>query len=195
MKKTLNMKCTGVITVICLLLCACRKPVPGNIETVAALRNIQDLATVEYTVTKVVKANDNIDWYKPGERKILITCRASIKAGIDLSALTEDDIDISGNSIHIRLPQPKILTVNMPPENIKVAYSEVGFFRSDFTSSERDALVTQAEKQIWNAGEALGIIQQAKLNTETFMNDFLMQLGFEKVSLTYDKKSNAHKLN
>jgi hypothetical protein len=195
LKKTGNVKVFSVWIVACLLLAACHKPVPNGIETVAALRNLQDLATVEYTVTKVVKANDNIDWYKPGERKILITCQASVKAGIDLSKLQKDDINISGKSITITLPAPKILTVNMPPENIKVAYSEVGFFRSDFTNAERDALMAQAEKQIWNAGEALGILQQAKLNTETFMNNFLLQLGFEKVLLTYDATPANNNLN
>ena len=161
---------------------------PDRIETIMALQNLQNLATVEYTVTKVVKASDDIAWYKPGERKILITCQASVKAGIDLASLQPDDIEIKGKSIRIKLPEPKMLTVNMSPENIKVAYSEIGLLRDDFTSAERNALVAQAEKQVWNAGEALGIVAQAKLNTQTFMTNFLMQLGFEKISLTYDNK-------
>lgn len=173
------------------LVTGCKSKMPGNIETVLALKNLQDLATVEYTITKVVKANDDIAWYKPGDRKILITCQAAVKAGIDLGALQPADVLISGKNIRIKLPQPKILTVNMPPENIKVAYSEIGFFRNDFTSAERDALVAQAEKQVRNAGEALGIVAQAKLNTQTFMTNFLLQLGFEKVELTYDDQSPA----
>ena len=171
------------------LLVSCKDKMPDNIETISALKNLQDLATVEYTVTKVVKANDNIAWYKPGERKILITCQASVKAGIDLGALQPDDVSIDGKSIRIKLPEPRILTVNMPPEKIKVAYSEIGLFRDDFTSAERDALLAQAESQVWAAGDALGIKGQAKLNTQTFMNNFLMQLGFEKIELTYEKKS------
>jgi hypothetical protein len=176
-----------------LLFSSCENKLPEPSETVLALQNLKNLATVEYTVTKVVKANDNIAWYKPGDRKILITCEASIKAGIDLSQLTEDDISISGKSVTIHLPTPKILTVNMPPGNIKVAYQEVGFFRDEFTSAERDALVAQAEKQIWAAGEALGIIGQAKLNTQSFLTSFLIQAGFEKVFLTYDKPANPRK--
>jgi hypothetical protein len=175
----------------CLLMSSCRNKVPDAAQTVAALQNLRNLATVEYTVTKVVKANDNITWYKPGERKILITCEASVKAGIDLSAITSDDIHISGKFITIYLPQPKILTVNMPPSNIKVAYTDIGFFRDNFTTAERDALVTQAEKQIWAAGESLGIIGQAKINTESFLNQFLTQLGFEKITITYDAKKTS----
>ena len=181
-------KITTTFLAACLLV-SCKDKMPDNIETIHALKNLQDLATVEYTITKVVKANDNIAWYKAGDRKILITCKASVKAGIDLAALQPDDIDIHGKSISIKLPAPRILTVNMPPENIKVAYSDIGFFRDGFTNAERDALMAQAEKQIWNAGEALGILSQAKLNTQTFLNNFLMQLGFEKVALSYDEKN------
>lgn len=166
---------------------ACKSKLPNEAETVAALQNLQELATVEYTVTKVVKANDNKDWYTIGDRKILLTCQASIKAGIDLAQLQPKDISVSGKSIEITLPAPKILTVNLPPENIKVAYSEVGVLRSNFTSSEKDALMAQAEKQMWAAGNELGIINQAKLNTQTFMNHFLQQLGFENIELTYDE--------
>lgn len=172
----------------CLLItAACHDREPGGIETISALRQLQDLATVEYTVTKVVKANDNIDWYKPGERKILITCEASVKAGINLAKLQPEDIYVEGKSIRVKLPEPTILTVNMPPGNIKVAYSEIGFFRSDFSNAEKDALMAQAEKQIWNSGETLGILKQAKLNTETFLHNFFIQLGFEKITIGYDE--------
>ncbi|CAN5722581.1 hypothetical protein BH10BAC3_BH10BAC3_26010 [soil metagenome] len=185
-----NLSTSQLITVLLTttLLVCCKDKMPDNIETISALKNLQELATVEYTVTKVVKANDDIAWYKAGDRKILITCQASVKAGIDLGALQPGDVEIDGKSIRIKLPEPRILTVNMPPENIKVAYSEIGFFRDDFTSAERDALLAQAEKQVWAAGAALGIKGQAKLNTQTFMNNFLMQLGFEKIELTYDNK-------
>lgn len=167
------------------LLAACKSQLPGNIETIAALQNMQELATVEYTVTKVVKANDNKIWYTIGDRKILLTCQASIKAGIDLAQLRPDDIKVRGKSITIRLPEPKILSVNLPPENIKVAYSEVGILRSDFTTAEKDALMAQAEKQIWAAGNDLGILEQAKLNTQTFLVGFLKQMGFESIGLEY----------
>lgn len=178
------------LPLIVLTLAGCKNKLPDPVETVAALQNLKNLATVEYTVTKVVKVDDNLAWYKPGDRKILITCEAKIKAGINLEEIREEDISISGKSISIHLPQPKILTVNMPPDKIKVAYSNVGIFRDEFSADERNALVTQAEKQMWAAGEALGMIGQAKLNTQTFLNSFLIQLGFDKVTLTFDKKTN-----
>lgn len=163
------------------------KNLPAPAETVAMLQEIEELGTVEYTITKVVKANDNKTWFKLGERKILITCEAIVKAGIDLSALTEKDISRSGKTITIQLPPPKILSVNLLPEKIKVAFEKVSMFRDPFTGKERDGLMVQAEHQIRNSGVELGIIDQAKINTQLLLSHLLMQLGFEKVILSYNK--------
>ncbi len=163
------------------------KRLPSPAETVASLQELQELATVEYTITKVVKANDDQTWYKFGDRKILITSEATVKAGIDFSALAEKNITVNGKKISILLPAPKILSVNLPPENIKVAFQDVSMFRSQFTSGERDGLLAQAEAQIRNSGNELGILEQAKTNTQLFLSNFLIQLGFEEVKLSFDK--------
>ena len=67
-------------------------------QQVLGLQTMSDLATAEYVVTKIIKANDNKTWYKVGNRKILMSCKASLVAGIDLSKLTEKDIHIDLNS-------------------------------------------------------------------------------------------------
>lgn len=153
------------------------------------LQELEELGTVEYTITKVVKANDSNTWFKIGERKILITCEAVVKAGIDLKQLNESDISRNGKTITIHLPPPMILSVNLPPEKIKVAFEKVSMFRDAFTGKERDALMVQAENQIRNSGAELGIIDQAKINTQVLLSSLLLQLGFEKVLLSYDKTS------
>jgi Protein of unknown function (DUF4230) len=166
---------------------ACQPSVPNPTETLQSLQNMQQLATVSYEVTKVVKASDDQTWYKVGERKILITCQATIKAGIDLAKITADDVSVSGKKITIKLPPPGIMSVNLPPGNIKVAYQDVDFFRSSFTGAEIDGLMAQAEKQMWAAGRDLGIIEQAKVNSQLALSKLLMNMGFEEVTLTFDQ--------
>lgn len=175
-----------------LLLTGCGgKNLPTPVDTVAVLREMEELATVEYTITKVVKANDNQTWFKMGDRKILITCEAIVKAGIDLKQLTEKDISRSGKTITLHLPPPKILSVNLPPENIQVAFEKVNLFRDPFSGKERDELMAQAEQQIRDSGAELGIIEQAKVNTRLLLTRVLSQLGFETIILTYDKNQNS----
>ncbi|MCU0404387.1 MAG: DUF4230 domain-containing protein, partial [Chitinophagaceae bacterium] len=131
-----------------ILFCACGSPSPRPSGIVTALQQMQDLATVEYSLSKVVKASDDQTWYKIGDRKILITCEATVKAGIDFSQIDTRYVSISGKSISIQLPPPKIISISIPPDKIEVAYEEIGFFRNRFSVAEQNTLLQQAEKQI-----------------------------------------------
>jgi hypothetical protein len=141
---------------------------------------------VEYTVTKVIKASDNKTWFKLGDRKILMSCEAHIKAGIDMSAINKNSFKITDKNIEVTLPQPKIISFSMPAESIKTEYEEVGVFRDKFKTQDRDALAAQAEKQIRNSVDSLGILNQAKVNTSMFVTNFLKKLGYENISINYN---------
>ena len=80
-----------LIFLLLILLVSCKSR-ETRMNEVFALKEMSELATVEYTVTKIVKANDDKTWYKLGDRKILMSCSARIKAGIDLSVITERSI-------------------------------------------------------------------------------------------------------
>jgi hypothetical protein len=166
---------------------SCHKA-PDQRQEVLALRQMGNLATTEYVVTKIVKANDDQTWYKLGDRKILISCQANIKAGVDLTKLTADDVAIDGKNITLYMPPPQVLSLSVPPEKIKVEYKEISMLRNDFDNAERDALLTQAENQIRNSVKELGVIETAEKNTTLFVTDFLKKLGFESVTISYDKR-------
>jgi hypothetical protein len=169
-----------------LILAACSKQGPTPSGIVVAMQQMQELATAEYTITKVVKASDDQTWYKIGDRKILITCEAKVKAGIDFSAMDTRYVSIKEKSISIQLPPPKIISVNIPPEKIKVAYQDIGTFRSDFSVSEQNALMVQAEKQVLAKSSQLGILEEAKANTKTWLTGYLSSLGFEQIDIQFD---------
>lgn len=169
----------------------CGKKTDQN-SNIFSLREMSDLATLEYTVTKIIKANDNKTWFKVGERKILMSCEAHIKAGIDMSAINEHSFKINGKTIEVSMPPPKIISFSIPPEGIKTEYEETGVFRDKFKAADRDALAVQAEKQIRNSIESLGILQQAKVNTSLFVANFLKRLGYENISINYDGKQYAN---
>lgn len=173
--------------ILLLLLLACGKKNKGeNKPGVLALKEMSDLATVEYTVTKVVKATDNKTWFKLGDRKILMSCEAHIKAGIDMSAISKSSFEITGKNIEVSLPQPKLISLSIPPEGVKTEYEEVGLFRDKFKTQDRDALVAQAEQQIRNSIDSLGILNQAKVNTSVFVTNFLKRLGYENINVNYN---------
>ena len=179
------MKNKTLILLLFLLACG-KKDKSEKKPDILALREMSDLATVEYTVTKVVKASDNKTWFKLGDRKILMSCEAHIKAGIDMSGISKNSFKITDRSIEVTLPQPKIISLSMPAEGIKTEYEEVGVFRDKFKTQDRDALVAQAEQQIRNSVDSLGILNQAKINTSTFVSNFLKRLGYENISINYN---------
>src|SRR4051812_8151242 len=102
-----------------------------------------------------------------------------------MSAINQSSFKIKGKNIEVSLPQPKIISINLPPEGIKTEYEEVGGFRDKFGAADRDALAVQAEKQIRASVKSLGILEQAKVNTSMFINNFLKGLGYENISIKY----------
>ncbi|MEO9210930.1 MAG: DUF4230 domain-containing protein [Ginsengibacter sp.] len=157
---------------------------------VLGLQKMSDLATAEYVVTKIIKANDNKTWYKIGDRKILMTCKASLVAGIDLSRLSKKDIQIDKENITITLPRAKLLYINIKPEDIKTSYQDISVFRDNFSSQEKNNLAAQAEKQIKESVDSLGIFITAETNATLFINNFLQKAGFKNININFSTTKN-----
>lgn len=158
-------------------------------DMVLQLRELNELATVEYTVSKIVKAADDQTWYKVGDRKILMSCAATVKAGIDLSQLGPDDIRTDGKKISLSLPPAKIFSVNIKPEDIRTEYEEVGLFRSDFTAAERNGLLAQGEVQIRQQMAGTNILKEAESQASLVLGNFYRGLGFEEVNIRFAEPS------
>ncbi len=167
-----------------LISCAEKKET-SKIQEILGLQRMSDLATAEYVVTKIIKANDNKTWYKPGDRKILMSCKASLVAGVDLSKISENDITIDGNKITLVIPHAKLIYINIKPEDVKTVYEDVSMFRTTFSSQEKDALAAQAEKQIKESADSLGIFITAESNATIFINNFLKKEGFQNINISF----------
>lgn len=182
-----------LLILLVVLLFSCKQK-EEKINEVFALREMSELATVEYIVTKIIRANDDQTWYKIGDRKILMSCEASIKAGIDMSAIKEENITIDGKSISLVLPKAHLISVNIKPENIKVEYQETGMFRDNFSSAERDQLMAQGQAQINNSVESLGVLQTAETNASLFVSNYLKQLGYDRIHIRFSNNSTLPQL-
>ena len=173
----------------CFFLLACNKK-EQPVQHVMALQHMSDLATVEYVVTKMIRANDNSTWYKFGDRKILISCKATITAGIDLSKLTPEQVHIDDKSIELTLPHSKLISINIRPEDLRTEYEELDPFREPFTSEEKNGLAIQAENQLKNSIDSLGILNTAETNASLLVNNYLRRLGYEEIRISFDQKNN-----
>ena len=191
MKKTFRF----LLLAVGAILCSCNSQQEEMLDdALAKATACAELGTVEYTITKLIMANDDA-FYKFGDRKIIFSCRTTMKAGIDLKDFTKEDTKITdgGKTVTITLPQPKVLSFNMSPEDIKLEYSKVTGARTGFNTEERNDLLKQGEKAILDDAANLGIYEDAKNNATDFFKALLVHCGFETVNVCFKETANGNK--
>ncbi len=161
-------------------------------DTFGKIENVAQIGTVEYTIKKLIIADDNA-FYKIGSRKIIFSCKAIVKAGIDMKDFTLEDVkyDRANKTITVTLPSPAILSFNMPMEEIKCEFSKVSGIRSGFNAEERNQLLIQGEQNIRSDLENLGIIKDAKENATQFFQTLLNSAGYQNVIVNFKEKKEA----
>lgn len=154
----------------------------------AELEQTAELGSVEYVVKKVIKATDEAKWYQYGDRKILFGCTAYLKAGVDLSNFTNENVSIDEEqkSIVVTLPHAKLLSINMPPSETKLVYEQIPTFRGSFTAAESNGLLKQGEEDILGQVENLGILADAEKNVKDFFKAMLTQMGFNNITVKFE---------
>ena len=168
--------------------CSERVPEDTTEREIEAISQMRELSLVEYRVRKIVKADDEGEWYKIGDRKILLSCTAYLKAGIDLSGFSAEDVDINrlDGSVTIRVPHAKLLSLDMPASEIREEYDHVTMLRHSFSAEERNALLRQGEKQIRSSVPSLGILEKAEENARRFFESVFTKMGFTSVEVVFE---------
>lgn len=159
-----------------------RRRVPPQLSA-RTLKDLAELATIEYSVTKIVSYKD-VAWY--GDRKILFETAATVKAGIDLNELADQDIQLEGDStVTVTLPRPRILLFNMKPEQMREIFNESGVLRSDFSNEEKDGLLSQGERDIRAKVAHMDILERAARNARILVESWLKKMGFTTVRIVF----------
>ena len=154
---------------------------------VQAISEMRQLGLVEYRVRKIVKADDEGEWYKIGDRKILLSCTAYLKAGLDLTSFDMDDVDVDRmvGRVTVTLPHAVLLSLDIPASEIRQEYDHVTMLRQSFSAEERNALLRQGEKQIRDSVPSLGILEKAEENACKFFESVFSKMGFTTVEVTF----------
>lgn len=154
-------------------------------EDVYEIREIGILATTEFTLGKIVKLSDDQEWYKFGDRKILISTKAKVKAGVNLLDLREGDITVVGSKVKIILPPVEITSLEMNPDDIRTEMEDVNGFRMGFSQADKNEILRMGEESIRKEVYSTNILSEAKKNTTSFVKDFYAQMGYEDVTVIY----------
>lgn len=149
------------------------------------IRNIGVLSTSEYTFGKVLRIEDPGEWYAYGDRKILISTKAIVKAGVNLNDLKQEDIKVNGKTLSIDLPPASITSFQMDPNQIKVEMEDINWFRDGFTQQEKNKFLKEGEKKIRQEIEQTNILKDAERTSTEFITKFYKQLGYDSVRVTF----------
>lgn len=179
-----------VILVATLLLSSCNREEKEDAWQ-QRIRQVSELGTVQYTVQKVVSNSDET-WQIFGNRKILFSFKAIIKAGIDMDKFDAESVRISVDkkrktkSISLVLPQPEVLSYNICPDDVKMIYSQVSFLRTEYSNEERNAIERKGEMELKEDKELTDmILKDARQNAALFMEMLLHENGFTNVKISF----------
>jgi hypothetical protein len=160
---------------------------PREENTVAVVREIQtlsDLVTVKYVVEKVEILNSppssTLGQFVQGENHILLLAHGIVKAGIDLSKLKPEDVQVSDKTIRIHLPPPEITDAYLDEKQTKVIDSQRGFLR-DYDKNLETTARQNAVDDIRRAARADGILKEAGDRAQLELALFLNKAGYEHV--------------
>ena len=154
---------------------------PDPVTVINQVRPLARLETIQYSVEKIITAETGQEIFGAlfGDR-LLFVAHGVVIAGVDLSKLTPEDLRIQNGILEIALPEAEIFVATLDNEKSYVYDRETGIFRRQDQALE--TLARQAaEREIREAAVGDGILTQARINAEVFLECLLDDLGFEKV--------------
>ena len=159
------------------------------------IQKCSKLYTAEYKVHKIVTHTDQLKLkgsilqqvfniqLPTGDRKVAIPMDATLKASVDFSQFSANNIRRNGQKIEIILPDPEVTMTSsrIDHENIK---KHVSILRSNFTDAEMTSLEKQGRAAILNSVPKMGIIDMAKDNAARTIIPMIVQMGFNEQDIT-----------
>jgi hypothetical protein len=153
---------------------------PDPVTIIHEVRSLARLETIEYTVEKVITADNGQVFSLLFGDRLLFIAYGRVIAGVDLSKITTSDLSMQNNTLYIRLPSPEIFVATLDNEKSYVYDREQGLFNHGDVNLETQARQA-AESEIVKAAIADGILDQALENAEDYLERLLGSLGYQEI--------------
>jgi hypothetical protein len=148
------------------------------------IRQLSRLETVEFSLDKIIEGEREAAYlpnFLAGD-KLLLIAHGEVTAGVDLEKLKPGDVQVQGDSVHVRLPEAQVLSTRLDNARTKIYSRTTGLLVSadpDLETQTRQA----AEEQIEKAALDDGILERARQNARNDVTALLSGLGFQKVNV------------
>ena len=154
-------------------------------NTAVLLKEVQTLSqlvTVKYVMEKVEILADPpqnavraLFW---DNTKVILLAHGIVKAGVDLSKLQPEDLNISGNHVRIRLPTAQITDSYLDESQTQIIERNPGVFR-EFNKDLEQTARQNALDDIRRAARSSGILKDADERARAQLTALFRHLGLE----------------
>ncbi len=154
---------------------------------IQTMREASELTTASFIMQAVVPTEQDatLSGFTIGTTKLLYVAHGEVQAGVDLSQLTEQSVQTSGDTIQIQLPPPKILN-----SKIDVTKSQVYDYNRGFLGLGPDVapdLQTKAQQEalqkIVQAACEAGLLQKASDRAKFVVTQLLNTASYKSVAI------------
>ncbi len=155
---------------------------PDSVTVIRAVRPLARLETVQYTVEKVITAEEGQGAFGSlfGD-KLIFVAHGEVIAGVDLSKLREGDVKVTpdGTAI-VTLPPAEVFVTTLDNDKSYVYDRQTGLLTKGDVNLETQARHA-AEAEIEKAAREDGIVDQAQTNAEAYLRSLILALNVKDV--------------
>ena len=144
-------------------------PPQPKVETrsvvIQQIRSASELTTAVFTMEAVIPTQQDaaVGGFVVGTTRLLYIAYGEVRAGVDLSVLTPESVEVVGETLRLRLPAPKILDSKIDVNRSNVYDYNRGLLGlgPDVAPNLQSLAQKEALKKVKDAACANGILQQA----------------------------------
>jgi len=152
---------------------------------VLQIQSLSELVTVKYVLEKVVAYDDPkyfADLIPLGDNKVILLAHGVVKAGVNLSKLTNDDVTISEGKITLTIPNATLTDAYLDEKHTQILDRRTGLLRSFDKDLEKTAR-QYALAEIQRAARQGGIEREANERAREQLTGLLRTLGYKEVEI------------
>jgi len=149
---------------------------------VKEIQRLSELVTVKYTIQKVVGLKEEKVPF--GSEQVLLLVQADVLGGVDLAALSTNDVQVAANNTVIaRLPQAKVLHVYVDEKQTRVWDRSKTWWTPwvPFNPELEQKARLAALEAVQAAALEMGILSNAQENAQKTVWEVLHATGVESV--------------
>lgn len=154
---------------------------------VQQIRGASELTTAIYTMESVVPASRErmLGGYVIGKTTLLYIAHGEVRAGVDLTTLRPEDVQVNGTALALRLPPPQVLDSKIDVNRSKVYDYDRGFMGlgPDVAPELQELAQRETLAKIVETACSDGVLQSANDRAKTAVTQLLTTAGYTQLTV------------